>query len=51
MQLKLKRGGKLQVGDFGEFIGDLHWEEEDDDSFYISVALPKVGGIFIESLG
>lgn len=51
MQLKFKRGGELQVGGFGAFTGDLHWEEEGDNSFYISGNLPEIAGISIGELG
>lgn len=51
MQLKFKKGGDLQIGGFGAFMNGLHWENQGDDSYYISGEMPEIAGISIGELG
>lgn len=51
LELKFKKGGELQVGGFGVFVGGLHWEDAGDDSYYISGEMPELAGISIGNIG
>lgn len=51
MQLKFKKGGDLQIEGFGEVIDSLHWENQGDDSYYISGEIPETFEIFIGEFG